>query len=52
MNQGIVYLTRNGTFCLVFVTLKFFKELFYPTENGITASVSFVSLTLIVLNAK
>ena len=33
----------------MFVTLKKFKELFYLTWNGITASVSFVSLTLVVL---
>ena len=32
-------------FCRMFVMLNMFKELFYPTLNGITASVSFVSLT-------
>ena len=36
----------------VIVTLKKIKELFYPTENGITTSVSFVPLTLVVLNAR
>ena len=37
----------------MFVTLKKFKELFYPTYyNGINASVSFVSLALVVLNAR
>ena len=39
-------------FCRMFVTLKFVKELFYSTYNGITASVSFVSLTLVVLNVR
>ena len=53
MNQGIIVLTGTETRQLlscVFSTLKN-KELFNPTYNGITASVSFVSITLVVLNA-
>ena len=53
--QGIIVFTGTETrqlFSHMFVVLKKFKELFYPTQNGITASVSFVSLTLVVLNAR
>ena len=39
-------------FCRMFVTLKIIKELFVSTLNGIPASVSFVFLTLVVLNAR
>ena len=39
-------------FCRMFAMLKRFKELFHPTYNGITLSVSFVSLTLVALNAR
>ena len=51
--QGNVYLTRNGnwaTFLPYVCNAK--KELFYPTYDGITASVSLESLTLVVLNAR
>ena len=36
----------------MFVTLEKNKGLFHPIYKGITASVSFVSLTLVVLTAR
>ena len=54
-DQGTVYLTRNETrqlFCRMFVMLKKIEDLFHPILNGITLSVSFVSWTLVVLNAR
>ena len=39
-------------FSHIFVTPKENKELFAPTYNGITASVSLVSLTLVVLDSR
>ena len=53
--QGIVYLNRNrnsATFLSYVCNAKKIKELFYPTLHGITASVSFVSLLLVVLDAR
>ena len=50
--QGFIVLNRNGnsaTFFSYVCNAKKFKELFYP---GITANISFVSLTLIIVNAK
>ena len=53
--KKLYYLTGTETrqiFSRMFVTLKEIKGLFHPTENGIIASVSFVSLALVVLNAR
>ena len=36
----------------ILITLKNSKELFFPSRNRITASVSSASLTLVVLNAR
>ena len=41
--------TQKGTYVF---NAKEFNELFYPTWNGITASISFVSLTLVDWNVR
>ena len=48
---GITKETRQH-FSRMFVTLKKSNELFYPTYNGMTASVGFALLILVVLNAR
>ena len=53
--HGIIVLTRKETWQIFFrisITSKENEELFTSSYNGITASVSLVSSTLVVLNSR
>ena len=53
--QGIIHMNRNGNLAIFFSYVcngKNIKELFASTLNGIAASVTCVSSTLAVLNAR